>query len=190
MKKHSADNLRERVELLDFTLTDEGWKWVKYAEVWAGVELTGKTCIFSKLGIGARAAEVTLRSRALTLHQAMRWRGQHLFLSEMIEPDRGWLDIQAAVVELTACRARTPEMGPAFPAVLTEKYLRHEQEAPMAKVTSAYVLVTPKDIKLKLGGLVEVGLTDTEEGEAYQVLVCHSLDPFKNEYEIARKRDL
>lgn len=182
MKKHSADNLRERVELLDFTLTDEGWKWVKYAEVWAGVELTGKTCIFSKLGIGARAAGVILRSRALTLHQAMRWRGQHLFLSEITEPERGWLDISAAVVELTQCRAamETEAPGPAFPGVVTEKYMGHAQALPMAELTLRLVLVTPKPIELEVGSLVEVN------GRQFEVKVPHELDPCKNEYEIER----
>ena len=70
---YSANLLKEKVELLDLVQVDEGeWQWVKGAEVWASVELTGKTSLFSRLGIGARAAGITIRQRALTLHQAIR----------------------------------------------------------------------------------------------------------------------
>lgn len=195
--KHTAGDLRERVELLDCTLTDEGWKWVKYAEIWARVELTGKTCIFSKLGIGARAAEVILRSRALTLHQAIRWRGQHLFLSEIIEPERGWLDISAAVVELSRCREVIPstgDYGPEFYGALTLKYQNHAQETPMATLSTGYVLVVPKPIKLTPGRLVEIikpgDREDWETAEAFEVRTDCTLDPYKNEYEVAREREL
>lgn len=138
--------------------------------------------IFSKVGIGARSVELVLRRRALTLYQAMRWRGQHLFLSEITEPERGWLSVKAAAVVPVMCKGR--EDGKTFPGVLTEKYLRHEQLEPMAAVTSVYVLVTPKVIELKRGGMVAIG------GEAYQVLVCHALDTFKNEYEIKNVKEL
>jgi len=178
--KYNAGALREKVELLDLVQVDEGeWQWVKYSEIWAGVELTGKTTLFSRLGIGARAASIVIRKRALTLHQAIRWRGLHLFLSEITEPERGWLDVQAAVVEVTRCRARVPMEGPTFPAVRTERYISHQQKEPMAELTSEYVLVTPKAIKLTPGGLVEVG------GDGpYEVLTPHTTDPFKNEYHI------
>lgn len=187
---YSANLLREKVELLELVETAEGWEWQKAGETWAGVELTGKSCLFSKLGIGARAAGVTIRRRELTLHQAMRWRGMHLFLSEITEPERGWLDVAAAVVEVTRCRARAPEPGPEFPAALTEKYVGHAQGMPMDTLTTTYVLVTPKCIGLTIGGLVEVGIAGETPGEAYQVTAHHVLDPWKNEYEVKRKRDL
>lgn len=182
--KHHAGELRERVELLKCELLDGQWQWIKYAETWAAVELTGKTTLFSQLGIGARAAGITIRSRALTLHQAIRWKGLHLFLSGITEPVRGWLEIQAAVVELTTCRERVPEEGPAFPAVLTERYISHRQDEPMGVLTRDYVLVTPKGIKLRSGGLVEVG------GDGpFKVLTPHTIDPYKNEYRIQREAD-
>lgn len=183
--KHHAGELRQKVELLNLELLDGQWQWIKYAETWAAVELTGKTNLFSRLGIGARAAGITLRRRALTLHQAIRWRGLHLFMSEITEPERGWLEVQAAVVELTQCRERVPTEGPEFPAVLTERYITHRQEEPMATLTSEYVLVVPKAVRLTPGGLVEVG------GDGpYEVLTPHTVDPYKNEYLIRRKGDL
>lgn len=181
--KNSAGALRERVELLGLTETAGGWEYIKYAEVWAAVELTGKTNLFSKIGIGARAAELTLRRRALTLHQAARWRGRHLFLSEITEPARGWLSVQAAVVEVTPCRADPDEGGSAFPGVVTEKYLSHTQGAPMAYNVLRLVLVTPKAVRLRVGHLVELA------GAPYEVKVPHELDPYKNEYEVERTVD-
>ncbi|MBC5736080.1 hypothetical protein [Lawsonibacter faecis] len=198
--KNSAGALRERVELLGLTETAGGWEYIKYAEVWAAVELTGKTSLFSKIGIGARAAELTLRRRALTLHQAARWRGQHLFLSEITEPARGWLSVQAAVVEVTECTARHREaavdksrgnrpvrtVGPpfAFPGVLTEKYVRYEREATHAAAGAGLVLVAPKPVALDEGDFVDA------LGARHYVTAVHSLDPWKNEYEIERREDV
>lgn len=185
---YSANLLTERVELLDLTLMENGWEWVKVGETWAGVELTGKSCLFSKIGIGARAAELVLRCRALTLHQAIRWRGLHLFLSDITEPVRSWMRVSAAVVELTNCRVRRPEEGRAFPAALTEKYIGYAQGLPMDTTTTVYVLVTPKAVELKPNSLVEV-CAGTTAAEVYQVTAAHTLDPWKNEYEVRRKKD-
>lgn len=46
------------------------------------------------------------------------------------------------------------------------------------------VLVVPKAITLRPGYLVEV------RGAAWEVLVPHELDQYKNEYEIGRRLDL
>ena len=46
------------------------------------------------------------------------------------------------------------------------------------------VLVTPKAVKLRPGCLVEV------RRSAWEVLVPHELDEFKNEYEIGKRADL
>lgn len=57
-----------------------------------------------------------------------------------------------------------PEAAPcSFPAVLTEKYLKHEQLEPYAINLITYVLVTPPSVELKRGGLVQV------DGTAYEV---------------------
>lgn len=198
--RNSAGMLRERVELLGLVEKDGGWEWVRYAEVWAGVELTGKNCLFSKIGIGARAAELTLRRRALTLHQAARWRGRHLFLSEITEPERGWLSVQAAAVEVTECTGRHREatvdrdrgnrpvrtVGPpfTFPGVLTERYVRYEREETHATAGVGLVLVAPKPVVLDEGDFVDA------LGARYYVTAVHPLDPWKNEYEIERREDV
>ena len=95
------------------------------------------------------------------------------------------MEVKAALCETVKCRKdvdRSPA-GCRFPGVLTEKYLRHEQERPQSSTETVLVLVTPKVIELAAGSLVEAG------GRDYEVRVCHTLDPHKNEYEIARKAD-
>ena len=70
-----------------------------------------------------------------------------------------------------------------FPVVLAEKYLGFTQNTPMAQTQTTFVLVTPKAVSLKIADLVDVG------GVRYAVQVCHTLDEYKNEYEITRKDD-
>ena len=74
--------------------------------------------------------------------------------------------------------------GIRFPGILTEKYMKWEQPEPYSVNRLAYVLVTPKPIQLQRGGLVGVS------GINYEVQLAHTLDPYKNEYEIVRTEDL
>ena len=183
---HGASDLRERVEVLELAAVEGGWVWRSVRMSWAQVELTGRTNLFSKVGIGARDASLVLRKQPITLCNALRWRNQHLFLTAITENTHGWLEVSAAQVELVPCRGNVHQGTgvPLFPGILTEKYLRYEQEKPMATNTLTYVLVTPKAVELTRGGLVEVA------GEPHVVQVAHTLDPAKNEYELWRKKDL
>ena len=198
-----AGSLDQRLELLELKETAENtWEWVSAGRLWAAVTLDGGRNLFSTVGIGARNAKLVLRRRPLTLHQALRWKGQHLYLTSVTERDRTHLDAQAALVTVAACSAQRyatgmgqgnrpvkQELPPqTFPSVLTEKYVRYEQEDTYAKARRCLVLVTPKTVTLKEGDLVTV-----KEGPAaavYNVQACHVLDEFKNEYEILFSRDV
>ena len=198
-----AGDLSERLELLELRETEAGtWEWVGIGRLWAQVEVDGGKNLFSSIGIGARNAKLVLRTRPLTLHQALRWKEQHLFLTGITKLDRMHLSVQAALVEPVGCLATRTEdtvgeagrpttaetMRLTFPGVLTEKYARYEREETHAEGESSYVLVTPKAITLKAGDLVTV-----REGpgkDVYHVTVCHVLDPYKNEYEIACRGDV
>lgn len=204
-----AGDLSERLELLELRETEIGtWEWVRTGRLWAQVEVDGgnnlfsSKNLFSSVGIGARNAKLVLRTRPLNLHQALRWKGQHLFLTGITKLDRMHLSVQAALVEPVACLATRTEdtvgeagrptpaetMRLTFPGVLTEKYARYEREETHAEGETSYVLVTPKAIALKAGDLVTV-----QEGpgkDVYHVTVCHVLDPYKNEYEIACRGDV
>ena len=71
-----------------------------------------------------------------------------------------------------------------FPGVLTEKYLNYSKDEPHDVNEITFVLVTPKQVQLKSGDIVI-----TEEC-SYSVIACHTLDGYKNEYEIQRRKDI
>ncbi|OUQ61428.1 hypothetical protein B5E56_01610 [Flavonifractor sp. An112] len=182
-----AGKLDQHLEVLELRETSAGlWEWVAVRRAWGQVEQTAKTNLFSKVGVGARDAAIVLRTQPLTLHNALRWKGQHLFLTSVTYRDRNHLDVAAALVELVECRADADERGDGtrFPGVLTEKYAKWDQPEPYSVNQLTYVLVTPKGIVLQRGGLVAVA------GTNYEVQVAHTLDPYKNEYEIVRTEDL
>lgn len=182
-----AGRLDQPLEVLELRETSAGvWEWVPVRRAWAQMEQTAKTNLFSKVGVGARDAAIVLRRQPLTLHNALRWRGQHLFLTSITQRDRNHLDVAAALVTVDTVCLREDETvtGMTFPGILTEKYARHEQEWPMSVNELGLVLVVPKAVTLRPGSLVEA------RDAAWEVLVPHELDPYKNEYEIGKRVDL
>lgn len=192
-----AGKLRERLEVLELRETQAGaWEWVSEGRTWGQVTLSDKRNLFSTVGIGARDAQLVLRRRPLTLGHALRWGGQHLFLTAIRPRGRGYLDVSAALVEPVGCVGRPVDAGMGrgnrpdrqekepvrFPGVLTEKYLGYTRQETHAVNDTGLVLVTPKAILLKAGDLVDTG------AETYNVRVVHTLDPWKNEYEISMRK--
>lgn len=197
---YNAAALRERVEILTLTPDEGGWQWVPDRKTWAAVAITDKINLFSRVGIGARDAGLVLRRQPLTLDHGLHWKGQHLFLTSIIESRPGWLDVKAALVVPCDFTARHFEERPdpdrqnrpkrvevkrfTFPGVLTEKYMRYEREESHAATDICMVLVTPKPVKLVTGDLVAQG------AETWNVVACHTLDAWKNEYEMATKKSI
>lgn len=181
-----AGKLDKPAQVLELKETSAGvWEWTPIRRAWASITFQPKTNLFSKVGIGARDAAVVVRRQSLTLHNALRWGDIHLFLTSIVPMGRIHLDVDAAVVEVAQCQADMDEGGGVqFPGVLTEKYLKWEQPEPYSVNRLTYVLVTPKPIVLARGGLVSVN------GVNYEVQVAHTLDSYKNEYEIVRTEDL
>ena len=198
-----AGQLDQPLEVLELKETSAGvWEWAAVRRAWGQVEQTAKTNLFSKVGVGARDAALVIRRQPLTLHNALGWRGRHLFLTAITENGRNHLSVSAALVEPVTCTAQgyTTKMGEGnrpqkvetdpvtFPGVLTEKYVKYEQEDTFAKSRRGLVLVTAKPIRLREGDLVTV-----QSGPAaavYNVQVCHVLDAYKNEYEMEFSRDV
>lgn len=198
-----AGSLNERLERLELQQTEENtWKWVSVGRLWGQVTVDGGKNLFSSVGIGSRNAKLVIRSRNLTLHEALRWKGQHIFLTSITNRDRLHLDLQGALVSVVTCKGNgyTTAVGAGnrpvkqekaeqtFPGVLTEKYVRHETEDSYAKAKRLLVLVTPKEIGLLEGDLVTVA--DGPAAAVYSVQTRHVLDEFKNEYEIMYSRDI
>lgn len=179
-----AGQLRDTLQVLELREDPEGgWSWQTVGTVRGQVELTVKKNLFSSVGIGARGAELILRRQPITLHDALLWGRQHLFLTSILPEGRLHLRVEAALVETVECRSEGGR-GVSFPGILTEKYLKWEQPEPYSVNRLTYVLVTPKPIQLRRGGLVNVA------GTNYEVQLAHTLDPYKAEYEIVRTEDL
>ena len=186
---HLSSSLDQVIEVLELQKDHGGnYSWQPIRRQWASVDLNTNRNLFSAIGIGARGAIVMLRNGYKpTLYNALRWKGQFLFLTSVIvKKNQGSMEIQAALVDPVDCRenADEGENGVCFPGVLTEKYLKWEQPEPYSLNLLTYVLVTPKAIQLQRGGLVAVS------GVNYEVQVAHTLDEYKNEYEIVRTEDL
>lgn len=184
-----AGKLSEQLEVLELRETESStWAWEAVRKTWGQVELDAgqRKNLFSTVGIGARNASLVLRRQDITLHNALHWKGRHLFLTAIIPRGRGHLDVTAALVRPETVRLVPDEgdQGVTFPGILTEKYLAHSQEWPMSVNDLELVLVVPKAITLRPGRLVEC------LGTAWEVLVPHELDEFKNEYEIGRRAEL
>lgn len=182
-----AGSLNERLERLELQQTEEHTlEWVSVGRLWGQVTVDGGKNLFSSVGIGARNAKLVIRSRNLTLHEALRWNGQHVFLTSIAKRDRMHLDLQGALVsvDMVTLQADRNTTEMTFPGVLTEKYVRHAQEWPMSVNDISLVLVVPKAIKLRPGCLVAL------KDSLWEVLIPHELDPYKNEYEIGRRVDL
>lgn len=180
----NAGELDTRLEVLQ--LAEKGprqWEWTAARRPWGKVTLdTKRRNLFSTSGLGARGATILLRRQPLTLHHALRWGEQHLLITAIVPQGRGYLEVSAALVELTQCEDRYT--GSKFPAVVTEKYHQHDQLEPQAVNVAQHVLVTPKAIELTPGRLVEVG------GVSWPIQTAQLLDPYKNEYVIERTVDL
>lgn len=185
--------LNDRVEVLEFrdvseldtqgdAPTPKQWKWETVRRTWAQAELSTRPNVYSVHGVGAAGVTFTLRRQPLDLDSALLWKGQHCLITAIRPLGRLYLTVEAALVVLSQCR--DPETGDTFPAVMTEKYVRHEQLEPMAVNKYRRVLVTPKAVRLTSGPLVEV------DGVEWPIITPYELDPHKNEYAIERTVDL
>lgn len=185
----SAGDLNERVQARELThdAATDTWSWTTAWGSWVKAVQSDRASYFSTVGIGARSVTFIMRKASrINLGLSFLWRGQFCFLTSIADTEQpGMVEVKAALCETVACQ-KDVDLDPAgykFPGVLTEKYLGYTQERPQASTTVTYVLVTPKAIDLALGSLVEAGCKN------YEVQVCHTLDPWKNEYEIQRKED-
>ncbi len=178
--------LNERLEVLELRDTaQEGasaWAWETVRRTWAAYELAARPSVYSVRRLGSAGVRFILRRQGISLDSALWWRGQHCFITAIRPLGRLYLSVDAAFVVLSRCR--NPRTGETFPAVMTEEYVRHQQQEPMATNEHRRVLVTPKAVRLRPGPLVEV------DGVEWPVMAAYELDPHKNEYILEREVDL
>lgn len=175
--------LDERVKVLEFIEQSPGvWTWKQIRTTWAAVKLSTRRSVWSVHGIGATGVTLTMRQQALCLGNALEWKGWHCFITAIESLGCNHMEVSAALVTVSKCEDKVA--GIKFPASMTEKYLGHDQLEPYAINVLRHVLVTPKDIDVKPGQLVEV------DGTAWPVTSAHTLDLWHNEYELERRVDL
>lgn len=180
-----AGELREKVRVLACVPVNQeatDWKWQEVRKAYAKAESTRRMAIFANTGVGTREVVFTLRRQHLRLGDVICWKDRYHFITSAAPLGVGYLTVTTAEVEICPCKGveRNTEREIKFPAVVTEKFMGHSQEEPMAQNAVRLVLVVPKPIRLKLGSLVE--LPDAP----YWVKVPHELDPDKTEYEVER----
>ena len=200
MYEQLSSALTEKIEILTLVLDDEtrNLAWAPSGTCWASVMVDTYRNLFSAIGVGTRGATVIIRPHLrLTLHQAIRWRGEFLHLTSILlnrEQDRQ--EIKAAIcqnVTLTAKpQARTgrdalnrptkvEQASFTFPGILTEKYFRNEADDFYRAEVQQRVLVTPKEIQMRAGDLIQNG-----KETPYTVRQVLDLDPYKNEFIVER----
>ena len=197
-----------KIEVLRLQKTGEeppAYQWATAESRWAQGELTGKSNLFSQVGIGLRGAEFRLhRAGGITLFDAVRWRGEHYFLTGIQQEGPAEAVLTAALAQPIPCTAwrmggKTPgaygqpkeyRRALEFPGILVEKWQGYRQGSPQGIVESTQVLVAPKAVELRVGDRVTTGAgrTGPEDngGPTYEVQIPHTLDPYKNEYELYR----
>lgn len=187
--------LKDNIKQLSIKKQDDNYIWEVDANLWSKAEYTGKRNIFSNLGYGEKQVKFLVRKRDLTLHNAFLWQNKHCFITDIVEIERGLYEVNTALIEPKQCSIKRSTDTPildklnrpikgnenqiiTFPACLSEKYVRQTEEHPISKVENICILTTPKMVELLNGELVSI------QGVDYEILVSHTFDDYKNEYEI------
>lgn len=133
----------------------------------------------------------TVRGSGLTIG------GKDYIVADVDDTDRGNLTLTAAAVRLLPCNGTRTESVtgtlnraenkktalPDFVAVLSEKYIAHDQQAANAELRTEQVLITAKAVDLRSGDDVTV------DGVTYTVMTAHTADDGLNEYIVLRVED-
>ncbi|MEG0839746.1 MAG: hypothetical protein RSF33_08100 [Hydrogenoanaerobacterium sp.] len=178
--------------------------WCEAKKLWASAEPQSKNTLPAKNGVSAAAVKFTVYKCELTVENAILWRGGHYAVTEIKGVGKSYIEVTAARLAPFNCTALRTESAAdelkrpikqlcklcSFPAYLLEKWQGYVQEKPMATTEEIFILVAPKAAELRAGDLVRLARGAEQKEEAYTVRVCHTLEAYKNEYEIARKADV
>jgi SPP1 family predicted phage head-tail adaptor len=204
--------LTDRISVLAIKRDENTYAWEQTYNIWAKVEqLSGNR--FSKSGQVANSIKFTIRKNSsISLHNAFRWQGEHCLLTDIINISSMFQEVRAVLIEPQICTAErtgAPVLNElnrpiynsietlTFPGYLQEKYIGHTHEElmlikdmkyvpgePMATTEKKYVLDTPKIVDLIAGEIVTI------DDITHTVIMPHTLDEYKNEYEIMAKGDV
>lgn len=198
----NAGELREKVNILEYSLVDGAFKYIKSNGLYAKTETRFKRRNYSKFGMGAdEITNITMRYiKDFNKSKAIEFNGSHYLISsaEDIENRHRYLEVVAIKQKLLLCEAlrntlKKDEMNRPkqvlesvyrFQGYLLEKYSGYNDEKISYSTTKTLILMTPKVIELKSGDIVEINSI------RYNVELTHLLDDYFNEYEIVVKKDV
>lgn len=198
--------LRDLIQFLKLEQTESGFEWVSQTNMFAQVKqkssknMSSSKNIISAVGLVVPIAEITIRKRYITLDNALMFRGQHYFITNIEEhPDsRNFYKVTTAAITPKICsvQRRTAELDPVynrpilsdntkitFPACVIKEKARTEVETPRTNTEQSLVIVVPKAITLNVGEQITLG------GKVWRVIEPYEFDEWKNEYEIIRNDD-
>ena len=116
----NAGKLDQRIELLTLEQQETRYQWRLQTRLWAWAEQKEGRNIFSQQGKAAPRVEFVLRRRKLTLHQALRWRGQRC-QHNRLGSGAGYAAVSPP---RRSAPPRYPATGPDSPGAVTN-YLEH-----------------------------------------------------------------
>ncbi|EPR12495.1 hypothetical protein [Ruminiclostridium papyrosolvens] len=198
----NVGEMQDLIQILSIEQADNSYSWETATEIWSKAERQTTRNIYSNFGQSAKSVKFTIREYEydLSLHNAIRWNDLHCILTDIIHTEnREFIIVTAALVNPQVCTIKrdsepgydslnrpvySEPISIIFPGILAEKFNRNIQEQPMTTIETSLILIIPKAITLQEGELVTIDNTD------YEVQLAHTLDEFKNEYEIISRRNV
>lgn len=194
--------LRNKINILNYDCIDGVYKFNFDRELLVKSEIEFKRKNYSRFGIGAdEVNNITMRYRNdISKLNAIEFNGAHYLISsvEDIENRHMYLELVAIKQKLWLCEAfrnllKKDEMNRPkqvlesvyrFQGYLLEKYSGYDTEKVGSITNQTMILMTPKEIELKSGDIVEINSI------RYNVELIHILDDYFNEYEIVVTKDV
>ena len=173
--------MSRKIQILDYTLTAQGYKWQAGRSVWASTARASRRALFSTFGMSTTDTMDIVCHELLPLMQCVQIGDRKAFITEAVIESHQRFRMTAAFADVYACSYITNAGETvAFEGLLTEKYTRYAEVNPYAVTDITCVLVTPKEVEIDHGKVIRIGDHD------YHMTVRHLLDPYRNEYEVMR----
>jgi head-tail adaptor len=189
-------------KLISSKIEYESFLWELESKLWAHKKVENRRCVFSKFGMSSDTTTVfTVRfNKNLNKNFSIVHENDFYIIVSIIDTEdkKQIQEVTAAKVILKTCEIirLVSEKGLLnrpkdelkkiyeFPCCLAEKYIRNIQENVQSIIDETYILITPKGINIDNGDLAVI------DGVTYNILTSHTLDEFRNEYEITVKKEV
>lgn len=184
---------KNKAYLLEFQQTaPTKFEWKPISSIWCEVVQTSKKGAFDD----TQSTIFKIYRKNIGFSQALMLGGNFFHIDKVVEKGV-YVEISTTQVTLKDCRKieetitynemKNPitsiNTTLSFPAIRYKKSRAYEQDDIKAQLSEKDVLLTPKDIELAEGDLIEIS------GKKFMVIAVDDIAEFKNEYEIKREDD-